>query len=192
MNTKITSLPERYPRPAVILHWAVALLVIVLLMSGWYMVGVSKNTPERAFCFNLHKSLGIIAAIFIMALIVWRVRNDIPPLPAAMPQWEKMAAVLNHGVFYILMVLATCAGYLTSSFSKYGPKLFGIPLPHWGWEDAGLRENLAAAHRVIALAFAALIAIHIGAALKHLIVDKDGVFQRMLVEWRSSRETAAK
>ena len=74
----------------------------------------------------------------------------------------------------------TLAGYVTSSFSKYGPKLFGIPLPQWGWEDAALRGNFAAVHRLAALVFAVLIVIHVAAALKHLLVDKDSVFQRML------------
>ncbi len=172
--------PVRYPRRAVILHWIVALLVIALLASGWTMVDIPRNTPERAFFFNLHKSLGIVGALFMGALIVWRLRHDAPPLPTTMPKWERRAAVLNHHLFYVLMVLMTAAGYLTSSFSKYGPKLFGIPLPHWGWEDAALRGDFATVHRILALVFAALIALHIAAALKHLLWDRDGVFQRMM------------
>ena len=173
--------PARYPRMAVVLHWTVALLIITLMVTGWYMVDIPRNTPERAFFFNLHKSIGILTAIFIVALIAWRIGHEAPPLPSAMPRWERVAAVLNHRLFYVLMVLVTVAGYLTSSFSKYGPKLFGIPLPHWGWEDAALRDNFVTMHRVAALTFAMLIAIHIGAALKHLLFDKDGVFQRMLL-----------
>ncbi len=178
-----TNSPAGYPRRAVLLHWTVALLIITLLASGWYMVGIARNTPERAFFFNLHKSLGIIAAMFIVALIAWRIRHQAPPLPATMPRWERLAAALNHRLFYVFMVLMTVAGYLTSSFSKYGPKLFGIPLPHWGWEDAALRGDFAAIHRVTALVFAVLIAIHIAAALKHLWLDKDGVFERMVPAW---------
>ena len=172
--------PVRYARMAVILHWIVALLVTALLATGWYMVGTAKNTPERALFFSLHKSLGIATAFVMVALIAWRIRHGAPALPTTMPRWERTAAVLNHGLFYILMVLVTLVGYLTSSFSKYGPKLFGIPLPHWGWEDAALRGNFAAVHRMAADVFAVLIALHVAAALKHLLVDKDGVFQRML------------
>lgn len=175
-----TPQPARYPRRAVILHWIVALLIIALLASGWTMVDIPRNTPERAFFFNLHKSLGIVGAFFIAALIAWRVRHEVPTLPASMPRWERGAAVLNHWLFYILMVLVTLAGYLTSSFSKYGPKLFGIPLPHWGWEDAALRGDFAAVHRVAGLVFAVLIVLHVAAALKHLLWDRDGVFQRMM------------
>lgn len=180
MDTVVLSSPARYERTAVVLHWIVALLIIALMATGWYMVGIPKNTPERAFFFNLHKSLGIITVIFIVMLIVWRIRHVAPPLPSAMPKWERMAANLNHRLFYVFMVLVTLTGYLTSSFSRYGPKLFGIALPHWGWEDAALRGNFTAVHRITALIFAVLIAIHIAAALKHLLVDKDGVFQRML------------
>ena len=179
-NTVVLSSPARYERTAVILHWIVALLIIALIGIGWYMVGIPKKTPDRAFFFNLHKSLGIVTAIFIVMLIVWRIRHAAPPFLSAMPKWERMAAKLNHVLFYGLMVLATLTGYLTSSFSGFGPKLFGIALPHWGWDDAALRDNLAAVHRVSTLIFAVLIAIHIAAALKHLLVDKDGVFQRML------------
>ena len=186
IDTIVMSARAHYPRTAVLLHWIVALFIIALIVTGWYMVGIPKNTPERAFFFNLHKSLGIVTASFIVALIVWRIRHDAPPLPSAMRGWEKRAAIVNHRLFYFLMVLMTLTGYLISSFSKYGPKLFGIPLPHWGWEDAALRSNFAAVHRVTALVFALLIAIHIAAALKHLIVDKDGVFQRMLLGERSN------
>ena len=180
MDAIVLSSPARYERSAVVLHWIVALLIMALIATGWYMVGIPKNTAERAFFFNLHKSLGIVTAIFIVMLIVWRIRHEAPPLPSSMPKWETMAANLNHRLFYGFMVLLTLTGYLASSFSKYGPKLFGIALPHWGWEDAALRDNFTAVHRVTALIFALLIAIHIAAALKHLFVDKDGVFQRML------------
>ena len=182
MDSIVLGSRPRYQRTAVVLHWIVALSIIALIVTGWHMVGIPKNTPERGFFFNLHKSLGIVAAIFIVALIAWRIRHEAPPLPSAMPRWEKLAAILNHRLSYVGMVLVTLTGYLTSSFSKYGPKLFGIPLPHWGWEDAALRGNFAAIHRATALIFAVLIAIHIAAALKHLLVDKDGVFQRMLLK----------
>jgi Cytochrome B561 len=180
MDTVVLSSPARYERTAVVLHWIVALLIIALIATGWYMVGIPKKTPDRGLFFNLHKSLGIVTAIFIVMLIVWRIRHVAPPFLAAMPKWERMAANLNHRLFYGLMVLVTLTGYLTSSFSGFGPKVFGIALPHWGWEDAALRGNFAAVHRITALIFAVLIAIHIAAALKHLLVDKDGVFQRML------------
>jgi len=169
----------RYPRAVVLLHWSLAPLIIALLCIGWYMVDIPRNTPQRAFFFNLHKSLGIVTAAVILALVAFRLRHAAPALPAAMPKWERLSAVLNHRLFYVFMVLVTVTGYCTSSFSKYGPKLFGIELPHWGWDDAALRGDFVVVHRVTSLVFALLIAIHIGAALKHLLLDRDRVFERM-------------
>jgi len=169
----------RYPRTVVLLHWSLALLIVALLSVGWYMVDTARNTPERAFFFNLHESLGIVAAIFIIVLIGFRLRHASPPLPAGMPKWERLSAMLNHRLFYVFMVLVTVTGYGTSSFSKYGPKLFGIELPHWGWDDPALRSDFVVVHRVTSVVFALLIALHIGAALKHLLLDKDRVFERM-------------
>ena len=170
----------RHDRLIVALHWLIALSIVALLGIGWYMVGVPQRTPARGFYYNLHKSLGILAAVLIVALIARRLTHRSPPLPDSMPGWERKAAYLGHVVLYLFMVLSVIAGYLTSSFSRFGPKFFGIPLPHWGWDDVALREKFAAAHRVMALVFAVLIAVHVAAALKHLLVDRDGVFQRML------------
>lgn len=170
----------RYPISVAILHWIVAAGTLALIATGAYMVDLPRNTEQRAIWFNLHKSLGILTAAVSVALIVWRFRHRPPALPSTMPRWERRAAAANHALFYILMVTVAATGYLTSSFSKYGPKLFGIPMPHWGWDDPVLRGHLADWHRAAAWIFAALIALHVLAALKHLVFDRDGVFQRML------------
>lgn len=102
------------------------------------MVGIPTNAPQRAFFFNLHQSLGIATAIVVVALIVWRLRPAAPLLPAAMSRCEKLAADASHRLSCMVMVLMTITGYLTSSLSEYGPRLFGIPLPQWRWEGATL------------------------------------------------------
>jgi cytochrome b561 len=180
LETAVNDANRRYPPTAVILHWAVAVGVLVLLVTGTYMVDLAKNTDQRAFFFNLHKSIGILTGAFILGLIGWRTRGQVPGLPVTMPRWEQQAAAVNHALFYLLLIVVTTAGYLTSSFSKYGPKLFGLPMPHWGWDDAVRRGQFADWHRWGAWVLAMLIVLHLGAALKHLVLDRDGVFQRML------------
>ncbi len=182
-QTRPMAAPVASPRHGgaiVVVHWLAAISILALLAIGWYMVGVPVRTPARGYYYNLHKSLGIVAAVLIAALIALRSMHRSPPLPGSMPAWERRAAVLGHGILYLFMLLAVVTGYLTPSFSRYGPKLFGIPLPHWGWDDVALRERFADAHRVITYVLAALIVVHAAAALKHLLVDRDGMFQRML------------
>lgn len=170
----------RYPVPAQLLHWLIAALILAMVALGFYMTGLPRNTPERAFFFNLHKSLGLLTAFFIALRIAWRATHAAPPLPSEMPQWQIKAALLNHRLLYACMILQPLTGYLASSFSKYGIKFFGLELPHWGWEDKEIRDIFVACHKTIVIVFIALIVLHVAAALKHLLVDRNGIFERML------------
>ncbi|MGC2164416.1 MAG: cytochrome b [Gallionella sp.] len=171
---------ERYTLPAIALHWSIALLIIGMLLLGNYMVDIPKGTPNRAFYFNLHKSFGVLTAVLILARIYWRLTHSAPPLSTGMPRWTDKAASWSHRLLYLCMVLQPATGYLSSSFNKYGVKFFGVALPNWGWEDAPLRDLFQSYHGLIAVMLVALIAIHIFAAFKHLFVDRDRIFQRML------------
>jgi cytochrome b561 len=171
---------ERYTLPAIVLHWLIALLIIGMLLLGYYMVGLPKGTPDRAVYFNLHKSFGVLAAVLILSRLYWRLTHPAPQISAATPSWSDKAAWLNHRLLYLCMFLQPAAGYLSSSFNKYGVKFFGLALPSWGWEDAHLRDLFKSFHDLIAVLLIILIAIHVLAAFKHLFVDKDGVFQRMI------------
>ena len=71
-------------------------------------------------------------------------------------------------------------GYLGAAFSGEGVAFFGLPMPNWASKNEALKEPLFAAHSIIAWVLVGFIAVHVLAALKHLWVDKDGVFQRML------------
>lgn len=70
-------------------------------------------------------------------------------------------------------------GYLGSSFTNYPILYFGRPLPHWGWDAPVLKEICSEVHFAIVICFITLIAIHVAAAVKHLLINRDGVFQRM-------------
>lgn len=171
---------EHYTLPAIALHWLIALLIIGMLLLGYYMVDLPKGVPDRAVYFNLHKSFGVLAAVLILARLYWRLTHAAPQVSSGIPRWSNKAAWLNHRLLYLCMVLQPATGYLSSSFNKYGVKFFGLALPSWGWEDAYLRDLFKSFHDLIAVMLIILIAIHVLAAFKHLFVDKDGVFQRMI------------
>lgn len=170
---------DKYSLPAIAMHWLLALLIIALLALGWYMTGIPRQTPPRGSYFNLHKSLGVLALIVALAQVAWHFTHAIPPLPARMAAWEIRTSVIGHYVLYAAMILVPLTGYLGSSFNRFGVRFFGIPLPHWGHEDAALRELFVQAHRLASYALVVLIAIHVLAALKHRFVDRDEVLQRM-------------
>ena len=168
-----------YPLTAVVLHWLLVLLVLGLFGLGWYMVGIPKGTPPVAYFYNLHKSIGLVAALPIVLLIWWRCTHVPPPLPATLPAWQARAAHVNHVLFYICLVVLVASGFIESNFTKFGVKFFGYQLPILGWEDKTLYRIFNRIHVYTSYFFVALMAVHIAAALKHLLINRDGVFQRM-------------
>src|SRR5439155_15919974 len=127
-----------------------------------------KGTPGRALYFNLHKSFGVLTGVLILLRLGWRVTHVAPALPAGTPRWTAVAARWSHRLLYLCMVLQPATGYLSSSFNKYGIKFFGAALPAWAWEDKQWRDLFMNFHQTIAIMFAALIALHVLAAFKHL------------------------
>ena len=152
----------------------------ILYGMGWYMVDIPKGTPPVAYFYNLHKSIGIIAALPIALLLWWRATHQPPPLPGTLAAWEARAAHINHILFYVCLVVLVISGFIESNFIKYGIKFFGYPLPRLGWEDRSIYRIFNTVHVYVSHFFVVLIALHIGAALKHLFIDRDQVFQRMI------------
>lgn len=170
----------RYTRTAVVLHWLVAALVFGQLALGWWMIGLPERPPGlQAGWFNLHKSIGLTIALLMLARLWWRARHPAPPLPESIPRWQALAARVNHRLLYACLLLLPLSGYLGSSFSGYPIKYFGIPLPSWGWASPALKEFFSEVHFVTVCVLFALIMLHVAAALKHLLVNRDGVFARM-------------
>lgn len=170
----------RYNNVAIALHWVIAAGVLVMIGLGWYMTGIPKGTPERAFFFNLHKSIGVTVGVLALIRLWWRATHRPPALPDSMPSWEVTAAKLNHALLYACIIAMPVIGFLASNFTKYGVKYFGLQVGPFFAEDQALRDALQAVHGFLSYVLVALVVLHVGAAFKHLLMDKDGVFQRML------------
>lgn len=170
----------RYTWQAMLLHWLIALLIIGMLWLGYSLEDIPRNTPARAFYVNLHKSIGILTLVLVLLRWGWRLTHRAPPLPSTMPRWETLAAGWTHKLLYLCILLQPLSGYLASSFSKFGVKFFGMPLPQWGWDDKAIRSVFNEMHGVVAVMLVVLIGLHVLGALKHLLIDRDQIFQRML------------
>lgn len=160
-------------------HWLLAALLIGQIAFGWFLTTIPRGTPMRSFWVNTHKSTGLVIAAIILLRILWRLTHTPPPLPAFMPVWERVAARCSHAMLYALMVIMPVSGYVASNFSKYGIKFFNaVKLPPWGVDDRHIYAIFNSIHVVAGYAFAALIAVHVLAAIRHA-ARRDGVFSRI-------------
>jgi len=191
---------SRYTKPAVILHWLIALVVIAMFALGWYMTDLPKEAAKqtafdlfdlgiytwhlaeeaspRNFYFNLHKSIGITLLALIALRVLWRVTHRPPAMLASYKAWEKKLATGTHHLLYLLMVAMPVSGLVMAMSGKYGVKWFGIDLIA-GLDNSMLRDVFKEAHEIIGFIFFTAIILHILGALKHKWIDKDGTMKRI-------------
>ncbi|MBF8178380.1 MULTISPECIES: cytochrome b [Oxalobacteraceae] len=169
---------ERYGNPAIFFHWVLALLITIMIALGWYMMSVEEE-PGSDWLFKLHISIGITAAALIAMRVIWRLKHAPTALPSSLPVWQARASRYTHKLLYLLLILMPTTGYLGASFSGDAVEYFGVPTPTWVAKSDSLKEQFFTIHSWIAWVLVAAVALHVLAALKHLWVDEDGVFQRM-------------
>lgn len=166
----------RYSLPAIVLHWAMAILIGWLLWLGWTMTDLPKGA-ERSAAYGLHKSLGLLALLLVVVRLAWRGRHPAPPSAAG--GWQAWLGRVTHLGLYGFLLLAPLAGYLASSFTPFAIKFFGIELPRTGGPDEGLNALFKQIHQVAVWGGAGLIGLHLAGALKHAL-QRDGTLTRML------------
>jgi len=169
----------RYTRTAIALHWLIAIAVVLQFTWGWWMQTIAKAPPgPRADAFNLHKSIGLTLLALMLIRLLWRWSNAPPPLPA-MPAWQGRLAHLNHALLYFALFTMPLAGYLGSVFSGYPVRYFGVALPAWGSQNPALKDLCSGIHLGASWMLAGAVAVHVAAALKHALIDRDGLMARM-------------
>lgn len=163
---------------AVLLHWTLAVLIIGMIGLGWYMMEI-EDDPGSAWFFNLHKSIGLVIAGLVLLRLVWRLGHPPAPLPDSVPAWQASASKAGHRLLYAAMIAMPVFGIIGSLLSKKGILFFGLALPRVFEANHDLAELFFEAHSITTWILIGLISLHALAGLKHLLIDKDGVFQRM-------------
>jgi cytochrome b561 len=175
----------RYTPAAIALHWIVAALILANLALGLYTVDLPLS-PQKLRFFSFHKWIGVTVFLLAAARLLWRLGHPPPGLPAAMAPWEQRAAQATHGLLYALFFAAPLTGWLFSSASGFQTVYLGlVPIPDLLSKDKALADALRLAHHWINYTMAAVIALHVAAALKHHFVDKDDVLRRMLPQFKA-------
>lgn len=174
-------MPTRYTRTAVLLHWLVAILLLCQFALGWYFETIPRSDPARGYFLNLHKSTGLLIGLVILLRLGWRLTHSPPPLPASVPGWQQQAAAASHYLLYALMLVMPLSAYIAANFSRFGIHFFNkVQLAPWGVDSKALYGIFNQVHVVSSWLLLALVTVHVLAAFKHLLLDHDSVFSRML------------
>lgn len=172
--------PTRYSGVAMLLHWLIAIAVILNWRIAEHAHGLPK--AEHDAVMQYHFEVGITVLLLTVLRIVWRLVHRPPPLGSHLQPWERLLARALHTVFYILLIGLPLFGWIGisgygSHFSFWGLLQVG-PLPVGFGPDTA--KSIIEVHETFANIFLWLIALHVLGALKHTFYDKDGNLWRML------------
>lgn len=173
----------RYALSSRIIHWFMALVILFLLGLGIYMTEfLPKDSPNHLQVYELHKSFGVVALIFIFIRIVNRFVKKAPALPDTMPKIEQILSHLGHLGLYVLMLVVPLSGFLMSNSFGFPVKFFGTELPVLIGTNFDHGKLFAEAHELGAYALLGLVVVHVAAVIKHRFFDKpeNDVLKRMI------------
>lgn len=161
-----------------LLHWLMAILILAMLFVGIGMV--TTVSSKHQWLLAIHRPLGVTLFLLVIVRLCVRLRFKPPTLPTGVPAWQKFAAHTSHWLLYGMMLAMPLVGWAMLSAGGY-PIMLGsawhLPpiLPANGELFAWLRVT----HRYLAYLLALTILGHLGAAMYHALIRRDGVFQSM-------------
>ena len=172
---------EAYSLTARRLHWWTVAFLAIIVPVGLVMDGDtikwSEATGNRLY--DIHKLLGFSVLWLVLARLAYRVRHGAPADEPTLAPWQKTVSHLTHWGIYGLLVLVPLLGW-TATQMYPAVVLFGtFSLPSFVGVNQPLSERIFGLHKLLAFGLIALIGMHIGAALFHYIIRKDGVLNRM-------------
>ena len=179
--------PRGYSRAARLIHWVMAFIMITMIIAGIWMatddLWGGKFPALRGQLYDYHRGMGFVLLILVVVRLIIKHRSTPPsPLPSSIPPLQQKMAHYNHVLLYAALIFHPLLGwYATNAWGVKNIPIFGLfNLPTLVDKNRELGNFLLEIHGYLGFFIAALILIHIGAALMHQFIKKDGVLLRML------------
>jgi cytochrome b561 len=168
----------RFPLLSRALHWLMAVMILGALFLG---TGMAATVSERyRFLVAIHRPLGLAILVLAAIRLVNRLVNPPPPLPEAIPPLQRFAAKTSYVLLYALMFIIPLLGWGMLSAAPYPVVIYGsLRLPPILPQNPTLYAWLRELHGDFAYLLFAVFLVHLGAALLHGLIRRDGVFESM-------------
>lgn len=178
---------RRYSPIQRLLHWLIAALVIGALTVGlmideYGFKGLvdSFGQDTTNLIYKYHKTFGIIILSLMLVRVIVRLSLGKPEYATPLTKFERIASEATHGLLYVLLIAMPLLGWMASSAGGFPAEFFNWKLPALLAKDEALSKTLFGLHGLVGNLIILLILLHVGAALRHAFIKKDGVIRRML------------
>ena len=166
-----------YDRLTRALHWATAVLVV--LLYGLYVAwGWMPKGTARHLAIVLHMSLGIALTVVLLGRIAWR----LSPRSTRQPQRAGLDGLASHGVhllLYALLIVQALSGWTFRWAQGEELSFFGLLIASPFEFPSGARHVLGLVHYWTGTSIMVLALLHATAALVHHHVRRDPTLNRM-------------
>jgi cytochrome b561 len=172
-----------YSKAARQFHWIVAGFVFVMIPVGVYMVRRGEATNFDALTNTLysnHKMFGFLLLWIIVARLAYRLIKGAPPDEPTLEPWQKAASHLTHWAMYGLLLAVPLLGWLGISYFDARGTPLGVQIPALAAKNDDAAKTVFMLHKAGAMLLALFVLSHVGAALFHHFIRKDGVLRRMI------------
>ena len=172
--------PRSYGLVSRVNHWSVALVMLGMLASGLVLEYAPLARETTGAIMGWHKAIGVTVLLYGAWRVAWRLYERFPAATVAMPAWQERAAKAVHVLLLVAIVAMPLSGILMTLYHDRSIDVFGLVIPARGSVE-WLAESAEAVHEITAKLLLGLLALHVGAAIKHHVVDRDATLRRMLV-----------
>ncbi|WP_322892766.1 MULTISPECIES: cytochrome b [unclassified Yoonia] len=175
-----------YRRPARILHWLLAVIVIAMLPVGSLMLTEGMDRATQNLLFVLHKNTGVVILLLMIIRLAYRALNPPTPLPTSLPLWQRQAAGTTHILLYIMVFFMAITGYIRVTMGGFPIEGLGaIGLHPLLPRNEAVAEIAKSLHFYGRFVLIAVLLLHIAAALHHALILRDGIFRRIWPFWHA-------
>jgi len=160
-----------------VLHWLSAILLLIQIPLGFYLVDLDFG-EERLSIENIHIIIGLSIFYLVIIRLLNKIFNPTPKLDPSIFKGQKFIAKLNHILLYVAILSITISGILKKLFNGETLIIF--------FKEIKIKDNFELAdqfyniHIYSNYTIIALISLHILAVIAHRILFKDNLLKRML------------
>ncbi len=165
---------------AICLHWISAIAALGLFGVGFWMVDLDYYSNWYHTAPHYHQSVGLLLAVLTVVRLCWILTNP-KPTPLSQSKWQQTAAQVAHWLLYGLLIALFVTGYLIVTLDGASIAVFNwFELPSLIAVEGQGKDLIGDLHQYGAYSLIAIVIVHVGAAVKHHVVDRDNTLKRML------------
>jgi len=161
-------------------HWLVVLLVLIQIPAGIAMIAPALEQESIDRLFVLHKGLGVVLLVVVVARVLWRLTHPAPAMSETFPELERHMATTAHWVIYMVLIVVAGSGYVHVVGDGFPIEMMdALGLPTLLPLMPGVASWASLVHRFSTFLLIALVSVHVAEVLRHHLVLRDETLGRM-------------